>query len=514
MINQFLLLVIFSLALTPALRAELKLPAVISDHMVLQQTQRNLIWGWDTPGTKITVSFSGQSLSTMTGIDGRWSVKLAALPANATSQTLAIIGSTKRDIQDVLVGEVWLCSGQSNMQMGIGQAQDGAKEIAAANFPKIRLLMVPNSCNPEPQPDQSGAWKVCTPENIAQGGWDGFSAAGYFFGRELNRSLNVPAGLIEATWGGTPIQPWMSLEALKAYPGYTAFVDRKQQEIAEWPAREKQLEADIKSWEIAVAQAEASHQAVPPKPWNPGPPDSGQYLPAQLYNAMIHPLVNFCIRGVLWYQGEANAGEGLSGARAYTDLQRRMVADWRRDWGLGDFPFFFVQLPNWKNNDDGSHASWAYFREGQAKGLKVPNTGMAVTIDIGDPENIHPKNKQEVGRRLALLALKNVYHQRVVCQGPEYWKGKSKGPELKIFFHHTDGGLVVHGGKLNGFVIAGTDRQWHPAEARIAGDTIFVSSKEVPQPVAARYDWANDPEGNLYNGAGLPAMPFRTDDWL
>jgi len=513
-VKQFLLLVTFSLALVPALRAELKLPAVIGDHMVLQQRQSNLIWGWDTPDTKVTVSFAGRSLSTTAGVDGRWSVKLAALPANATSQTLAIIGSTRREIQDVLIGEVWLCSGQSNMQMGIGQAQDGAKEIAAANFPNIRLLMVPNSCKPEPQLDQSGTWKVCTPENVAQGGWNGFSAAGYFFGRELHRNLNLPIGLIDATWGGTPIQPWMSLEALKAYPGYAAFLDRKQKEIAEWPAREKQLEADIKSWELAAAEAEASHQAVPPKPWNPGPPDSGQYMPAQLYNAMIHPLVNFCIRGVLWYQGEANAGEGPSGAKDYTDLQSRMIADWRRDWGLGDFPFLFVQLPNWKKDDDGSHASWAYFREGQARVLKSPNTCMAVTIDIGDPEDIHPKNKQEVGRRLALLALKNVYHQRVVCQGPEYWKDKSKRSELQIYFHHTDAGLVAHGGKLNGFVIAGADRQWHPADARIAGDTIFVSSKEVSQPVAARYDWANDPEGNLYNGAGLPAMPFRTDDWL
>ena len=511
--KQFFLLVTFSLALVPAIQAELKLPAVIGDHMVLQQRQRNLIWGQDTAGTKVTVSFAGRSLSTTTGADGRWSVTLAALPANATPQTLAIIGSTRREIQDVLIGEVWLCSGQSNMQLGIDQAQDGAKEIAAANFPNIRLLLVPNSGKPEPQLDQSGAWKVCTPENVAQGGWSGFSAAGYFFGRELHHNLNVPVGLIEATWGGTPIQPWMPLGALKAYPGYAALMDRKQKEIAGWPAREKQLEADIKSWELATAQAEAAHQAVPPKPWNPGPPDSEQYMPAQLYNAMIHPLVNFRIRGVLWYQGEANAGEGLSGARDYTDLQSRMIAGWRRDWGLGNFPFFFVQLPNWINNDDRSQTSWAYFREGQARVLKSPNTCMAVTIDIGDPEDIHPKNKQEVGRRLALLALKNVYHQRVVCQGPEYRKDKSKGPKLKIYFHHTDGGLVVHGGKLNGFVIAGADRQWHSADARIEGDTIFVSSKEVPQPVAARYDWANDPEGNLYNGAGLPAMPFRTDNW-
>ena len=514
MANLFLLLVTISLALVTALRAELKLPAVISDHMVLQQTQRNLIWGWDTPGTKVTVSFAGRSLSTTTGVDGRWSVKLAALTANATSQTLTINGSDRREIQDVLIGEVWLCSGQSNMQMGIGEAQDGAKEIAAANLPNIRLLMVPNSCKQEPQSDQAGVWKVCTPENIAQGGWNGFSAAGYFFGRELHRNLNLPVGLIAATWGGTPIQPWISLKALKAYPGYATLLDRKQKEIAEWPVREKQLAADIKSWELAAAQAETSHQAVPPKPWNPGPPDSGQYMPAQLYNAMIHPLVNFCIRGVLWYQGEANAGEGPSGARDYTDLQSRMIADWRRDWGLGNFPFFFVQLPNWRNDDDVSHASWAYFREGQAKVLKATNTGMAVTIDIGDPDNIHPQNKQEAGRRLALLALKNVYHQRVVCQGPQYWKDKSKGPELKIYFHNTDGGLVAHGGKLKEFVIAGADRQWYPADARIEGDTIFVSSKEVAQPVAARYDWANDPEGNLYNGAGLPAMPFRTDDWL
>ena len=495
-------------------RADLKLPSLISDHMVLQQAQCNLIWGWDIPGTKITVAFAGRSYSTTAGGDGKWSVKLASLAANATPQSLTVIGSTKHEIQDVLVGEVWLCSGQSNMQMGIGQIQNGVKEIAAANFPNIRLLMVPNLSNLEPQPDQAGEWKVCAPENIAQGGWNGFSAAGYFFGLELHRKLNVPVGLIDATWGGTPIQPWMSLEALKAYPGYAALLERRKLEVAAWPAREKQLEADIKAWEIKAAKAEALHQAVPPKPWNPGPPDSGQYMPAQLYNAMIHPLLNFRIRGALWYQGEANAGEGLSGAKDYTDLQSRLIADWRRNWGQSEFPFFFVQLPNWKNGDDGSHMSWAFFREGQANVLKLPNTGMAVTIDIGDPEDIHPKNKQEVGRRLALLALKNVYHQNVFCQGPQYWKDRSKGTELKIYFHHTDGGLIARSGELKGFEIADAHRQWHPADARIVGDAIFVRSKEVPQPVAARYDWANNPDGNLYNGAGLPAMPFRTDDWL
>ena len=305
----------------------------------------------------------------------------------------------------------------------------------------------------------------------------------------------------------------MSLAVLKDYSGYTALLERKQKEIAAWPAREKQIQADLKAWEIADATAKSAHQPEPVKPWNPGPPDSGQYMPGQLYNAMIHPLIRYRIRGAVWYQGESNAGGGAAGAADYTDLQSRLIAGWRQDWGIGDFPFYFVQLPNWNNDSDRSSNSWAFFREGQANVLKVPNTGMAVTIDIGDANNIHPKNKQEAGRRIALLAMANTYHQKVTCHGPEFKRSEINGAEIKITFTHTDGGLVAHDGGLKGFTIAGANKEWQPADARIEGDSVIVSSKEVPQPLAVRYAWLNNPDCNLYSRAGLPAMSFRTDHW-
>jgi sialate O-acetylesterase len=334
-----------------------------------------------------------------------------------------------------------------------------------------------------------------------------FSAALYFFGRELLSHLKVPVGLINSSWGGTPIQPWMSEDVLKEYPGYAAMMARKQKEIAAWPEKEKKILSDLKAWEVADAAAKAARQPAPQKPWNPGPPDSGRFMPGQIYNAMIHPLLSYRIRGVVWYQGEANAGGGAAGAADYTDLQTRLINSWRAAWSVGDFPFYFVQLPNYSNN------SWPWFREGQANVLNASNTGMAVTIDIGEADNIHPKNKQEVGRRLALIAMANVYEQKVVFQGPQLARVQTNGPELKIAFQHTDGGLVAPGGALKGFVIAGADRNWVPAVARLDGEMVIVSSPTVPHPEAVRYDWAANPDGTLYNGAGLPAMPFRTDHW-
>ena len=481
--------------------ADVKLPALFSDHMVLQSGGRVSVWGWASPGESVAVELAGQKLTTTAGATGQWRVELAPLETGA-HLTLTVRGTNVLVIKDVLAGEVWLGSGQSNMGLRVSSANNFAAEQAQANLPEIRMFTVAAKSSVTPLDDCQGSWQVCQSNTVGN-----FSAALYFFGREIHQRLKVPVGLINSSWGGTPIQPWMPLDVLKNYPGYAALLERKQKEIAAWPARAKQLQADLKAWAVADAAAQAAHQPEPVKPWFPGSPDSGQYMPAQLYHAMIHPLIQYRIRGAVWYQGEANAGGGAAGAADYTDLQSRLIAGWRQAWGLGDFPFYFVQLPNY-NND-----SWAFFREGQANILKVPNTGMAVTIDIGEAANIHPKNKQEAGRRLALIALANVYRQTVVFQGPQFVKAAAEGAALKIYFQHTDGGLVAQGGALKSFAIAGADKKWHPADARIAGNAVLVSSPDVPVPVAVRYDWAGNPDGNLYNGAGLPALPFRTDRW-
>lgn len=487
--------------------ADVKLPALFSDHMVLQSGERVPVWGWAKTNETVTVELGTQKLVTVADAGGRWRVLLEPLPAGATF-SLTVRGENTLTVRDVLVGEVWLGSGQSNMGLLVREANQFEAEKAAANFPEIRMFTVAHKASPVALEVCEGRWQVCNSNTVGN-----FSAALYFFGREIHQRLKVPVGLIHSSWGGTPIQPWMSLESLQVYPGYAALLERKKKEIAAWPEQEQKIMADLKAWEIKAAAAKAANQNVPTKPWNPGPPDSGQYLPAQLYNAMIHPLIPYRLRGVLWYQGESNAGGGAAGAADYTDLQSRLIAGWRQAWQIGDFPFYFVQLPNWNNDGDRSSNSWAFFREGQANGLKVANTGMAVTIDIGDSGNIHPQNKQEAGRRLALLALARVYHQDLISQGPQFWKHETNGAAIKLYFLHTEGGLVARGGPLKSFAIAGKDKQWHLAHARLAGDTVIVSSKEVSQPVAVRYGWANNPDCNLFNGAGLPASPFRTDRW-
>lgn len=501
---------ILALALALAVQttfAEVKLPVLFSDHMVLQSGERVPVWGWAKTNETVTVEIGTQKLVTGADAAGKWRVLLEPLPAGA-NLTLTVRGENTLTVQDVLVGEVWLGSGQSNMGLQVKEANQFEAEKVAANFPEIRMFTVAHAASPAAREECAGRWEVCHSNTVGN-----FSAALYFFGREIHQHLKVPVGLIHSSWGGTPIQPWMSGEALQTYPGYAALLERKQKEVAAWPEREQKITAELKAWELKAAEAKAANQSVPAKPWNPGPPDSGQYMPAQLYNAMIHPLIGYRLRGVLWYQGEANAGGGAAGASDYTDLQSRLIAGWREAWNLGDFPFYFAQLPNWNNDGDRSSNSWAFFREGQANILKVPNTGMALTIDIGDSGNIHPKKKQEAGRRLALLALAGVYHQAVISQGPQFWKHETNGAAIKLYFLHAAGGLVARGGPLKSFAVAGKDKQWHTAEARLDGDTVIVSSKEVPQPVAVRYGWANDPDCNLFNGADLPASPFRTDRW-
>jgi len=510
------------LVLVSTLQAELKLPAVFGDHLVLQQQQSNPVWGWDAPGTKITVSFAGQNYSTTAGTDGKWVVKLAPLPANATPQILTVAGTTTREIKDVLIGEVWLCSGQSNMEMGVGMVQDGAKEIAAANFPDIRLLMVPNVWKPQPTADMAGTWQVCTPENIAAGGWGGFSAAGYFFGRELHRKLDVPVGLIDADWGGTRIEAWTSPEGFAAVPALSSLNTALQLGDPGSSAHKQKLEqflGETEQW-LTLARAALNNSAlVPTMPTFPSellPPHDLQN-PTALYNGMIHPVQPFGIRGAIWYQGEANNGEGM----LYAEKMKALVGGWRQLWGSGDFPFYFVQIApfNYGNHPEQLCELW----EGQAAAAReIPNAGMAVINDIGNLRDIHPQNKQEVGRRLALLALARTYGQSaVVCSGPTFQSLAVEGNTLRVRFDHADGGLVSRDGQpLNWFEIIDADAGgFVRAEARIDGTSVVLSNPGVPHPVAMRFAWSQAAEPNLMNGAGLPAGAFRSGnvpkrDWF
>ena len=515
-------LLAFSLCWVPVLRAELKLPEIFTDHMVLQQAQADPIWGWDTPGTKITVSFGGQTVSTSAGDDGQWMIKLTAMPANATSQTLTVTGSSTREIQDVLVGEVWLCSGQSNMEMGIGAVQDSAKEIAAANYPGIRLLMVPNRWEPEAQTNQLGHWKICTPETVAQDGWNGFSAAGYFFGRELHRKLNVPVGLIDADWGGTRIESWTAPEGFAAVPALANLYREVELGDPHSPVHKQALGEfldETAHW-LEVARADLANAGIVPKmPTYPPellPPHDLQNSTA-LFNGMIYPVHPFGIRGSIWYQGESNNGEGM----LYAEKMKALVAGWRKIWDEGDFAFYFAQIAPF--NYGGRAEVLAELWEGQtAAAREIPNAGMAVINDIGNLQDIHPKNKQEVGRRLALLALAKTYGQKdVVCSGPTFQSLSPQGDTLRVEFDHADGSLVSRDGQpLNWFEIIDADEGgFVKADARIDGSAVVLSAPGVKHPVAMRFAWSQLAEPNLMNGAGLPAGAFRAGqvpdrDWM
>ena len=482
--------------------ADVKLPAVFSDHAVLQQGVDVPVWGWAEPGEQVTVTVAGQTKTAKAGPDGVWVVKLDALKPGQTL-TLTVAGKNTLTVQDVLVGEVWLGSGQSNMAMTVNRCKDFDKEQAAAKFPQIRMFAVERVVGKTPQKDCKGQWVVCTPEAVGN-----FSATAYFFGRDLHQKLNVPVGLINSSWGGTPVESWTSAEALAELPEMKAVTDQ-------WAARTAQpwdeakvmagYEKQVAAWKENVKKAKQAGKEPPRAPKKPVDPRLDPHYPANLFNGMIAPLIPYAIKGAVWYQGESNANDTT--AVFYGKQLAAKILDWRKRWGY-DFPYAWVQLPNFNSSD----RNWPLVREGMLQTLKVPNTGMATTMDIGEAKDIHPKNKQDVGHRLAFWALGMVYGQKVasIC-GPLPAGHTVKGSEVVCTFKHADGGLVAQGGELKGFVIAGADQAWKPAVAKIAGDTVVVSNPEVKAPVAVRYAWAANPECNLFNGAGLPASPFRTD---
>ena len=634
-------------------RAEVRLPSIIGDNMVLQRGVKVRIWGKANAGERITVTFDRKSVNTVADAQGRWQVWLGPLKAGGPSE-LTIKGDNVLTIKNVLVGEVWICSGQSNMEWALVNTVDGAEAVAQANYPEIRLFTVEHNTATSALEDVQGRWVVTTPEDAGT-----FSAVGYFFGREIYQQVKVPIGLINTSWGGTPAEAWTALEALRSSPELKPILDRYESSLNAGPQTKQAYERALAEWEEknlyldSENKGEAQGYADPvtstvdwskmdlpkqfetagllidgvvwfrkvvdvPATWagrdlvlnltaiddydityfngkkigstgretpnsymvprkyvvpgslvrsgqnviavrvfdrageggfgrggemslrgaggeeislrgdwsykvelalEPKRPDwgsrpepvgaSNQNSPGVLYNAMLAPLVPFSIRGAIWYQGESNAGR----AYQYRTLFPTMIRNWRSVWGY-DFPFYFVQLPNWRaRQDQPGESDWAELREAQAMTLREPHTGMAITIDVGDGDDLHPRNKLDVGRRLATLALANVYGKEIIPSGPLFDRFKVEGNKVRISFKYGQGLKTSDGGPVKGFAIAGADRRFVWAEARIEGDTVVVSTPGIQKPVAVRYGWADNPLVNLYNKAGLPASPFRTDDW-
>ncbi len=644
----FMVFALLALTGGSSLFADVRLPELVGDNMVLQQNTKLPLWGWAAPGERVTVSFNGQQLSAKAGKDGKWTVTLAPVPAGGPFE-MTIKGNNTINLRNILVGEVWLASGQSNMEWFLSSTVDNhVQEIAAANYPQIRLIDVRNTVAFRPKAEmESDGWKICSPETAGN-----FSAVAYFFARDLHQRYKVPVGLITSEWGGTPAEAWTSGEALKAFPEFSkqvaemendksdltkriqeyntqreawlkAFGNRDRGylpggktwadadfDAAGWPRMQlpglweragglpdydgvvwyrkeidvpadaagkpltlhlaviddadttffngvqvgntdsynalrvysvpaelvkagrnviavrvvdtgggggihgdaKEFYADMGGRQLPLA-GEWQYQSAVDTRTMPRPPFTTalQNAPATLYNAMIAPLVPYAIKGVIWYQGESNAGR----AYQYRTLFPAMIKDWRGRWGY-DFPFLFVQLANYMHDkDQPADYEWAELREAQAMALSLPNTGMAVTIDIGNPDDIHPRNKQDVGLRLAAAAHKVAYGEKGVHAGPTYQSMTVEGNKVRVKFANVGSGLVVKDkyGYVRGFAVAGADKKFVWARGYPDGNDLILYSDEVQTPVAVRYAWSNNPDGNVYNREGLPAVPFRTDDW-
>lgn len=475
--------------------ADVKLPNLISDHMLLQRDLPVRVFGKADPGEPVSVSFRGQTVRAVTDATGRWELWLAPMkPGRAEEMTVQ--GKNTLKVADVLVGDVWVGSGQSNMQWAVRQTNNAETEMSSAKYPEIRLFYVPRKTSAVPVEDVDAKWIVCSPESVKD-----FSAVLYYFGRQLHQDLKTPMGLIHSSWGGTPIAAWISGPALTANAQLSPFLTFWQNTILNYPVNYTRHEQNLKKWEESGAKT-----ARPAIPMGPG----HHHEPTTLYNAMMAPLVKYTIKGALWYQGETEAGRAQG--HIYGEAMKTLVQDWRRAFGQGEFPFFWVQLANYGNASKNGH--WMRVQEGQVKATALRKTGVAVINDIGEATDIHPRNKQDVGKRLALLARHVAYGQNgFVWSSPLYRQATREGNTMRVWFDHAGSGLKTRGTQpLKGFVIAGADGQFVPAVAKIEGATVVVSSAEVSEPRAVRYAWENNPEANLVNSEGLPASLFRSDD--
>lgn len=497
---------VFALSAATAI-AEVRLPSVLGSGMVLQRGAALPFWGWASPGENVTVSIGRNAASAVADSEGRWRVALSPMAAGG-SHTVVVKGENTIELADVLVGEVWVASGQSNMKWPLRRTDDADMEALRANLPRMRLFTVPEVTTQERQDDTEARWQACTPATVLD-----FSAVAYYFGRRIHETLDVPVGILFTAWGGTPAEAWTRREALEAAPDLAPLLSRWDEDVATYdPARAEREHAQaMAEWERETERAKAEGREPPRQPRLVNPV-THSHRPAGLYNGMIAPLLPYAIRGAIWYQGESNAGR----AHQYRTVFPTMIRNWRRDWGQGDFPFYWVQLANFMAvKEQPGDDNWAELREAQSQTLAEPNTGEAVIIDLGLASNIHPTNKRDVADRLARRALAHDYGYAIPYSGPRFASMERHGSQIELRFEHVDDGLVAHDAQpLQGFAIAGEDRKWVWAEAEIvAPDRVSVRSPQVPEPIAVRYGWASNPVCNLYGGLGQPASPFRTDDW-
>ena len=499
---------IFMLMGLAAARADVRLPAIFSDHAVLQRSEKVPIWGWAEAGEEVRVSLGAVSARTTADERGKWRVALDLSKADAAPMELLVHGKNEVKVADVIVGEVWLCVGQSNMEMKLGATLDANEVIARTHNPLLRHFKVERKAVASPVEDVVGKWVIAEGRGLTE-----FSGVGFYFGQSLQTDLKVPVGLIHSSWGGSLAEAWMSPEAFASDAGLK---ERAKEMLARVDATAKPDES---------ADAKATQKAIPPNK-----------SPSSLFNGMLVPIIPYAIKGAIWYQGESNVGTGQGDI--YPKLLAAMIVDWRKRWEIADLPLYICQLANFqaKPASPSLASLWAEFREGQTKFLDTPQTGQAILIDIGEEGTVHPRNKKDVGERLARIALARNYGQDVVCSGPVFQSSTVEIDKIRLKFAHAHGGLITKmlpatyqpksidpktvplvrnspQSEIEGFVICGDDRKWVWADAKVDGETVLVWSPQVPNPVAVRYAWANNPTCNLYNGTGLPAGPFRTDNF-
>jgi sialate O-acetylesterase len=544
--TKLTIICLMALVAGSTVRAEITLPSIYGDHMVLQQGMPLPVWGRAAPGEKVTVSIAGKQSETTADAGGKWMLRLDPLAMTREPLEMRVKGSGEALVfHDVLVGDVWLCSGQSNMGMGVGASAEAKEIVADANRPELRLFRVDRRPALTGQDDLPGKWVVCTPESVLEGG-KGFSAVGYLFGSEIQDAKKIPVGLIQSAVGGTRIECWSSLEMLQSLPNLSVTkkylsdflkvrdnVEKYDQETL--PVLKKEHEAWVaaqreltETWRKQKSEASAKNlpdpprPELPPEPKRPVSPRDAFSNPTVLFNGMIRPLIPYGIRGVIWYQGEANTYPKM--ADEYRTLLTAMITDWRNRWQQGDFPFLFVQLPNLGSGK----IEWPVIREAQRKALALPATGMAVTIDVGDPADLHPPIKRPVAERLVLAARRVAYGEDIVYSGPLYETMAVEGGKIRLTFTNTGGGLIIGtrpvispqqkpepaADSLQGFEVAGGNGIFHPAKAEIQKNTVVVWNDTVAEPKAVRYAWAPNPEpfANLYNRENLPASPFSTEN--
>lgn len=504
--------------------ADIKLPQIFSDRAVLQRDRPLPVWGWAEPGENVSVTLGNERAESTADKTGKWLVRLPAQPMSKAPLTLTVVGKNTIEVKDLVLGDVWLCSGQSNMEFGLGGCDAGA-DIQAADFPLIRHFGVEYHFAATPQSDVKGGWLKCSPQHAA-----GFSAVGFYFARKVHRETGVPIGLLRSSVGGTNIECWMSQETLLSTPELEPYAKQMRESLADY---QKELAAalpEIEAWTARSRTALRAGELIPmPPKWPEFPFGEKMFRPrcVTLHNGMIAPLVPAALKGVIWYQGENNAGGAFEGDQ-YIAKTRAMIGDWRKWFGDPELPFYFVQLAGWQKPTDNPAGGdgWAIFRDAQRRCLTIPHTGMASAVDVGDAEDIHPRNKFDVGERLARWALSNEYGQKLEPSGPLFRELKIDGAVARVRFDHVGAGLMVgrktsrapaeedRTSTLKRFAIAGADKQWRWAEARIDGDSVVCTHPDVPEPVAVRYAFSMNPDGaNLYNRDGLPASPFRTDKW-